>query len=126
VWEYILQPSVARASFAHFDTRFCLVGHTHVPILYALVEGRDGTRCRTQIPPQDEPLHLAEASRMIINPGSVGQPRDGNPLAAYAILDTEAQTLSFHRQDYAVEKTQRKMKEHNLPPRLIARLPLGR
>ena len=125
VWEYILQPSVARASFAYFDTPICLVGHTHVPILYALTDGRDGTRCRTHVPPQDAPLPLADAPRMIINPGSVGQPRDGNPLAAYAMLDTEAQTLSFHRLDYAVEETQRKMGEHNLPPRLIARLSFG-
>jgi predicted phosphodiesterase len=125
VWEYILQPSIARASFAHFDTPVCLVGHTHVPIIYALTESREATRCRTQTPSQDTPLSLAGAPRMIINPGSVGQPRDGNPLAAYAMLDTEAQTLSFHRLDYAVEETQRKMGEYNLPPRLIARLTFG-
>lgn len=125
IWEYILQPSIARASFAYFDTPFCLVGHTHVPIMYALTEGREGIRCRTHVPPQDAPLPLTDAPRMIVNPGSVGQPRDGNPLAAYAILDTEAQTLSFHRQSYAVEETQRKMDAHHLPTRLIARLSLG-
>jgi diadenosine tetraphosphatase ApaH/serine/threonine PP2A family protein phosphatase len=55
----------------------------------------------------------------------VGQPRDGNPLAAYAMLDTESQTLLFHRQAYDVEETQRRMSEHHLPIRLIARLSYG-
>jgi len=96
-----------------------------VPIVYAFTEEPEGTQCRTLLPALDEPLSLTDASRMIINPGSVGQPRDGNPLAAYATLDTESQTLSFHRQAYAVEETQRKMGEHHLPIRLIVRLSYG-
>ncbi|MDH7490680.1 MAG: metallophosphoesterase family protein [Anaerolineae bacterium] len=123
VWEYILQPSVARANFTHFDTPYCLVGHTHVPLIFALTE--DGSRCRTYAPRPDGPLALADAPRMIINPGSVGQPRDGIPLAAYAILDTDALTLAFHRQPYPIEETQRKMDERALPRRLSARLSFG-
>jgi len=125
VWEYILQPSVARANLSYFQTPFCLTGHTHVPIIYAFTEGPEGTQCRTLLPATDEPLSLTDAPRMIINPGSVGQPRDGNPLAAYAMLDTESQTLLFHRQAYDVEETQRRMSEHHLPIRLIARLSYG-
>jgi len=125
VWEYILQPSVARASLSYFDTPFCLVGHTHVPIVYEFAEDSEGTRCKTYFPSLDTPVDLADARRMILNPGSVGQPRDGNPRAAYAVLDTDAQTLSFHRQPYDVEMTQGRMSAHNLPPRLIARLSYG-
>jgi diadenosine tetraphosphatase ApaH/serine/threonine PP2A family protein phosphatase len=61
----------------------------------------------------------------VVNVGSVGQPRDGNPMAAYAMLDAEAQTLSFHREAYDVEETQRKMAEHKLPIRLTSRLSYG-
>lgn len=125
VWEYILQPSVARANLPYFETSFCLTGHTHVPIIWAFTEEQDETRCRTLVLAPGEPLSLTDATRMIINPGSVGQPRDGNPLAAYATLDTDSQTLSFHRQAYDVEETQRKMGEHHLPVRLIARLGYG-
>lgn len=125
VWEYILQPSIARASFAHFDTLCCLVGHTHVPFIYSMDDSRDGARCKSQAPPHDALVPLTDVPRMIINPGSVGQPRDGNPLAAYAILDTEERTMLFQRQAYPVEETQRKMDQHNLPPRLIARLSFG-
>lgn len=123
VWEYILQPSVARANFAHFDTPFCLVGHTHVPMVFALAE--DGARCRSYSPRPEGVLALADAPRMISNPGSVGQPRDGIPTAAYAMLDTDAMTLTFYRQPYPIEETQRKMGQHELPPRLIARLTFG-
>ncbi|MBC7259390.1 MAG: metallophosphoesterase family protein [Chloroflexi bacterium] len=123
IWEYILQPSVARANFAHFDTPYCLVGHTHVPMIFALTD--DGSRCRTYSPRPDGSLALDDAPRMIINPGSVGQPRDGIPLAAYAMLDTDAMTLTFHRQPYPIEETQRRMDERDLPRRLIARLSFG-
>ncbi len=123
VWEYILQPSVARANFAHFDTPFCLVGHTHVPMIFALVE--NGSRCYAYSPRSNGPLALTDAPRMILNPGSVGQPRDGIPLAAYAILDTDAMTITFHRQPYPIEQTQRKMDEYKLPHRLSARLTFG-
>jgi len=125
IWEYILQTSTARANFAHFETPFCLVGHTHVPMIYALQDDRPNPRCRTFTPSEEIVLDLANAPRMIINPGSVGQPRDGSPLAAYAVLDTDAQTLSFHRQEYPVGETQRRMGELSLPARLIARLSFG-
>lgn len=123
IWEYILQPSVARANFDHFDTPYCLVGHTHVPMIFALTD--HGTRCRMYTPRPDALLTLTDTPRMIINPGSVGQPRDGIPWAAYAILDTDAMTLAFHRQPYPIEETQRRMEEHALPRRLSARLTFG-
>jgi diadenosine tetraphosphatase ApaH/serine/threonine PP2A family protein phosphatase len=64
--------------------------------------------------------------RAFINPGSVGQPRDGNNLAAYAIVDTDTDIVMFHRVKYDIEETQKRMKEHDLPQVLIDRLAMGR
>lgn len=125
VWEYILNASVARSNFERFDTRFCLVGHTHVPVLYALHTGDERSRVQTGRPAPGSVLELRDAPRMIINPGGVGQPRDAIPSAAYALYDSEAQTISFLRQEYDIEETQRRMTAAGLPPRLIARLTFG-
>ena len=121
IWEYILNPSIAQANFEHFDTKFCLVGHTHVPIIY-----RDNPNqgCETMIPSYDDPLALGE-DRLIINPGSVGQPRDGDPRASYAVLDPDELTLEYRRISYPIETTQARMVEKDLPVRLVMRLAYG-
>ena len=75
--------------------------------------------------PLDEPLAVGE-SRFYINPGSVGQPRDGDPRAGYAILDWENGTIEFKRVEYDISSTQERMKDANLPSRLIDRLSFGR
>ncbi len=123
VWEYILDANLAYANFAHFPTPTCLVGHTHIPIVFELDEER--RRCNTLIPPFPDPLPL-NPRRLILNPGSVGQPRDGNPQASYAMLDTENMTWEFHRVAYPVEITQERMRARGLPRRLIDRLAIGR
>jgi len=123
VWEYILDANAAYANFAHFSTSVCLVGHTHIPLIFELDEQQ--RRCETLIPPFPDPLTLGPG-RMIINPGSVGQPRDGDPQASYAILDTENMTWEFRRVAYPVEITQERMRARGLPRRLIERLELGR
>jgi diadenosine tetraphosphatase ApaH/serine/threonine PP2A family protein phosphatase len=123
LWEYILDANLAYANFAHFSTPICLVGHTHIPLVFELDEQRK--RCRTSIPPFPAPLTLG-SSRMIINPGSVGQPRDGDPRASYAILDEEDTSWEFRRVAYPVEITQERMRARGLPRRLIERLELGR
>jgi len=123
VWEYILDANLAYANFAHFSASACLVGHTHIPLIFALDEQR--RRCETMLPPLSGQLTLG-AHRMIINPGSVGQPRDGDPWASYAILDVESQVWEFHRVVYPVEITQERMRARELPPRLIERLGVGR
>jgi diadenosine tetraphosphatase ApaH/serine/threonine PP2A family protein phosphatase len=123
LWEYILDAHMAYANFAHFSTPVCLVGHTHIPLAFAMDEQRQ--RCKTLIPPFDEPIEL-EGRRMILNPGSVGQPRDGNPEASYALLDTDAMTWAFNRVSYPVEIVQERMRARDLPRRLINRLELGR
>ncbi len=123
VWEYILDANVAYANFSYFSTPFCLVGHTHVPIIFELDEQR--RRCQTLIPPLEEPVTLGP-HRMIINPGSVGQPRDGDPRASYALLDLERRVWEFHRVTYPIEITQERMRARGLPRRLIDRLEMGR
>lgn len=123
VWEYILDTSLAYINFKHFSTPFCLVGHTHIPIAFELDEEKGHSRAI--IPPRPAPLKL-ENRRLIINPGSVGQPRDGDPRASYAILDMDNMTWEFHRVEYPVEITQERMRAKELPRRLIDRLELGR
>ncbi len=133
IWEYILDSSVAQANFEYFDTRFCLAGHTHVPIIYrSHVFGHrpenPDPACDTLMPSLDDPLALGE-ERLIINPGSVGQPRDGDPRAGYAILDSDRKrsnfTLKYRRVSYPIEVTQARMVEKDLPARLIIRLGYG-
>ncbi|HET90336.1 MAG TPA: metallophosphoesterase [Chloroflexi bacterium] len=123
VWEYILDANVAYANFNYFETPICLVGHTHVPIIFELDEQQ--RRCETLIPPFTGPVTLGPR-RMIINPGSVGQPRDGDARASYAILDPEHQIWEFRRVTYPIEITQERMRARGLPRRLIDRLEMGR
>lgn len=123
IWEYIMDATTAYQNFEHFSTPFCLVGHTHVPVAFRLPP--DEQRCETVLPPLPEPLKLGPA-RAIINPGSVGQPRDGDPRASYAILDSEAMSWTFHRVAYPIELTQERMRDGGLPSRLISRLEIGR
>ncbi len=123
IWEYIMDASTAYQNFEHFSTPFCLVGHTHVPVVFEL--DQDYQRCETTLPPLPEPLSLGPG-RAIINPGSVGQPRDGDPRASYAILDTGEMSWTFHRVPYPIEVTQERMRASGLPRRLIDRLEMGR
>lgn len=124
VWEYLLDAGLAMINFRYFSMRFCLVGHTHIPIAFALNEAID--RCYTLVPSYSEPIPLSGAYRMILNPGSVGQPRDGDPRASYAILDTDAGIWELRRVVYPVEITQERMRARNMPRRLIQRLEAGR
>ena len=123
VWEYILDANVAYANFAHFSTPVCLVGHTHIPLIFEL-DGQRG-RCETLIPTFPGLLALSPR-RMIINPGSVGQPRDGDPRASYAVIDVENMNWEFRRVAYSIEITQERMRARDFPRRLIERLAVGR
>ncbi len=125
IWEYITSAGIAAANFAHFETRLCLFGHTHLPVAYRLVD--DAIDAQPGLP--DEVVQIGPA-RALLNPGSVGQPRDGLPDAAYAILELadsiDDSTISFHRVRYEIDRTQRLMREAGLPPRLAERLSYGR
>jgi diadenosine tetraphosphatase ApaH/serine/threonine PP2A family protein phosphatase len=124
IWEYILDPLTAELNFLAFHTQICLVGHTHVPASFYMPESNDNHLCEPRAPRYNQLVSLA-SGRWIINPGSVGQPRDGNPRAAYAILDPEAGTLEHRRVEYPVEVTQSWMRAAKLPHRLIERLAIG-
>ena len=123
VWEYILDPFSAGENFRDEQFTFCLVGHTHVPVLYVLQDGESTVRVRQ--PVSGKVLRLPDRGRAILNPGSVGQPRDGDPRAAYAILDTVEATWLPRRVVYPIEITQAHMREAGLPERLITRLSFG-
>lgn len=123
IWEYILYPSTAEVNFDFFETPYCLVGHTHTPVIFQQIEDK-GPHAQEILPSTDQPLLLGP-ERLILNPGSVGQPRDGDPRASYILLDTEAMTIEYRRVSYPVEKTQAKMLQHGLPARLVLRLGYG-
>ena len=97
-----------------------LVGHSHAALHVAL----RGTELDGGLAPDGTVLGLGEA-RWLLNPGSVGQPRDGDPRAAYLVLDLEARTATFRRVPYDVERTQAEMRAAGLPEALAARLELG-
>ena len=120
IWEYVLSTSNAEDNFACFETRFCLVGHSHVPLVFELMDENSVCLYR-QFP--DE-LLLGE-HRLIINPGGVGQPRDGDPRASYAIYDSEAMAIYHCRVSYNIAATQERMIRQGLPWRLAARLDYG-
>ncbi len=122
VWEYILEPIVASLNFSHFETPYCLVGHTHQPVIYELLNDQGDT---DMVAPAYNTMRQLNGRRVIINPGSIGQPRDQNPDAAYAILDVERNTWEHRRIPYDVASVQKRMAKADLPERLIARLAHG-
>ncbi len=121
VWEYILDAYTAAINFDHFETPYCLVGHTHVPVIFAEEEPH---KVVIYLPDYEAPIQLGQV-RLIINPGSVGQPRDSDARAAYAFLDTEALTFEHKRVAYPIAVTQEKMRQYGIPSRLIRRLEFG-
>ena len=103
----------------------CLFGHTHCPVTFELFDGMFDSidpiaAAEMQI------LSLRERSKYLVNPGAVGQPRDGDPRAAYAIVDTKARAVELFRIRYAVEETQAKLAMAGLPEALAHRLAVGR
>lgn len=122
IWEYVLTPAVARINFEYFDTPICLMGHTHVPVVFRFDADKQTIAAEPLV--EGSPLAL-NPERMMINPGSVGQPRDGDPRAGYSLIDTDAMTLTHRRVEYDIQATQAKMKEAGLSPRLINRLAYG-
>ncbi len=121
IWEYLLSISTATESFAYFKSQFCLVGHSHVPLVFK--HNETGACSFSQFSTN---LGIAIAkNRLIINPGSVGQPRDGDPRASYAIYDTESKLVRLYRVPYDISITQARMAKLKLPARLMARLSDG-
>jgi len=122
IWEYVLTPAIARVNFEYLETPICFIGHTHVPVIYRCHD--DDYTVTAEPLPEDIPVPLDD-DRLMINPGSVGQPRDGDARAAFAILDLDTMTLIHHRIEYNILATQLKMGQAQLPMRLITRLSYG-
>ena len=120
VWEYILSEEAAAATFELSEAQLILVGHSHVAL--ALREG-PGRFIGGGLAPGGTDYELE--GRWLLNPGSVGQPRDGDPRAAWLLLDLERRFASFRRVNYPVEQTQAEMREAGLPTSLVLRLARG-
>ena len=119
-WEYITSVPVARANFDVLGTRLGLFGHTHVPAAFRDEDGR--VEHISPLPGSE--LELGDG-RFLVNPGSVGQPRDGDPGASYLIVDTERLTCRWERVEYDIGAVQVVMAERGLPPPLALRLAYG-
>jgi len=119
--EYVMSTSIAERNFSYFDTRFCLVGHTHVPMAF---KEEDKKYAAVSLLPGIG-LVLG-SSRMIINPGAVGQPRDGDPRASYGIYDSEGKIFRVYRVPYDIRATQDRMMQAGLPIHLVTRLEQGK
>jgi predicted phosphodiesterase len=119
VWEYVLSDEAAAATLAVSPFPLVLVGHSHVALE---VEWRDDMLTGGLAP---DGTRVDVRDRVLLNPGSVGQPRDGEWRAAYILLDREAETATFHRVEYDVERTQAEMRAAGLPEALAARLTHG-
>ena len=122
IWEYITHEGRAAPNFEQFETQGCLVGHTHVPALY--VQTAPGGQVLGRVPGPGDQVQVRQ-NRIIANPGGVGQPRDGDPRAAYAIYDSDTAILEWRRVDYPIQVTQQRMREFGLPSRLVDRLAFG-
>jgi len=122
VWEYILDPLIASLNLTYYQTPYCLVGHTHTPIIFKQTENKN--ECQA-IPSQANVRVKLDGARQIINPGSVGQPRDSDPRAAYAILDAEQMIWEHRRIPYDINAVQERMRKADMPERLITRLEHG-
>ncbi|MCC7117086.1 MAG: metallophosphoesterase family protein [Anaerolineales bacterium] len=121
LWEYILNSLTARVNFEHFSTPWCFVGHSHIQCLFVLNEETKQILLDQTKPDTSIQLH----PKMILNPGSVGQPRDRDPRAAYAIYDTAARTWTPKRVPYNIAEVQARIRELKLPEKHAARLAEG-
>jgi len=119
---YIFGEFDAVEAFGYFETPVCFFGHTHFPFIYM---EKEQTVEGTFIQEWPFEIKLEKGARYLINPGSVGQPRDRDPRAAYAIYDSESRKIKFYRLAYDITRSQKKIMAANLPSALAERLSLG-
>ncbi|HET9346593.1 MAG TPA: metallophosphoesterase family protein [Candidatus Limnocylindrales bacterium] len=120
LWEYIVSVPIARANLALLTTSVGLYGHTHLPMVFAEHDG-----IVEQIEPGNGSTFALADGRALVNPGSVGQPRDGIPTASHLVIDTETERCTWHRTPYDIEAVQVSMRDAGLPDRLVQRLSYG-
>jgi predicted phosphodiesterase len=124
--EYVLATIEAGQAFAYLESRLAFFGHTHVQGGFIWNRSRVETIGRVSARSGSESLDIDPDCAYMINPGSVGQPRDGDPRAAYVLYDSDAHAVTYHRTPYDVETAQKKIREAGLPPILADRLTVGR
>jgi predicted phosphodiesterase len=122
VAEYVTNPRTARASFDAEMFSLCFFGHTHLPTAFFFDEAG---RIEGRVLRDGEAVSLNGGKRSMVNPGSVGQPRDGDPRASFLIYDEEGATTTIHRVVYPVERAQAKIRAAGLPDVLADRLAVG-
>jgi predicted phosphodiesterase len=120
IWEYVTSLAVARAGIAVLTTTLGLHGHTHVPVAFAMSDGH----LEVIAPSDGFAVDLGDRVALV-NPGSVGQPRDGDPRASYLVLDVEARSVEWHRVEYDIAAVMTAMRADGLPDRLAERLRHG-
>jgi predicted phosphodiesterase len=120
IWEYVLTDEAALAAIELSPRPIVLVGHSHVALAVGGREEMEGG-----LAPEGTEIELAEGERWLLNPGSAGQPRDGDPRAAWLLLDLGKRRASFRREPYDVERTQKEILDAGLPESLAARLESG-
>jgi predicted phosphodiesterase len=117
-WGYVFDKLMAAASFTYQNTGVCFFGHTHVPLAFIRdSQVRGGTYSKFKVEP---------GKKYFVNVGSVGQPRDGNPKAAYVVYDLDEGSIELRRLEYDIPKAQKKILEAGLPARLADRLSGGK
>ena len=121
IWDYILSPREAARTLELASTSIVFTGHTHVPAVWK----QTGSQVAPEPFRYGETFSLREA-RFVINPGSAGQPRNGNPAAHYVLFDTGSRSVVFHQAPYPVRRTIQKMRRRGDPERSIARYAYGR
>ena len=115
-WNYVLSELEANKNFPEMNEKICFIGHSHLPAVFTQNEGK--------IEVQQLTLNLL-INKYIINVGSVGQPRDGNPKSCLVIYDTETNVMGYHRVEYPIIETYNAIIENNLPKYLAMRLLAG-
>ena len=140
IWEYVFSEDLAQENLSHFQTRYCLLGHTHVPLFFDFKNDNEtGSSKQNQRLMSHAEWHQAlrqnrrgeiiinlSEDRLMINPGGIGQPRDGDPRAAYALYNSDDATVELRRVEYDVAATQKRMLAAGLPESFSARLAEGR
>ncbi len=128
--DYVHDKQVAAMAFRGVDKPICLLGHTHVPMVFEAPsmdpnEQFTAPELVAYLPQDDIPIKLKPKRRYICNPGSIGQPRDCDPRASFAVLDLDEETFTIHREEYDIPAAQAATQEAGLPTILADRLAIG-
>jgi predicted phosphodiesterase len=124
--EYVLNPEEATQAFGYMESRLAFFGHTHVQGGFIWNHSRVEVIARPPLRSNRQEMPIDPDCAYMVNPGSVGQPRDGDPRAAYVIYDSEATVVTFYRLTYNVARAQERIRQAGLPPILADRLSVGR